>query len=53
MLHQIRANPGLLRQRVDEALDRIPKVFAQGAADARISAATGRMLETDGREAEA
>ncbi len=53
LLHQVGANPGQLRQRLDEALDRIPKVFAQGAPDARISGDTGRMLETAGREAEA
>jgi ATP-dependent Clp protease ATP-binding subunit ClpB len=54
LLHQAGADPGALRRRVDEAIDRLPKVFAQGSAgEARISAATGRLLDEAGREAEA
>ena len=55
LLHQAGANPGALRARVDEALDRLPKVFGggPGAADVRISPATGRLLDGAGREAEA
>ncbi len=54
LLHQLNVAPKTVRDRVDEALDRIPKVFAQGAAaEARISPATGRMLDAAGREAEA
>ncbi len=54
LLHEAGADPVRLRQRVDEALDRLPKVYAGGAAgEVRISPATGRLLEAAGREAEA
>jgi ATP-dependent Clp protease ATP-binding subunit ClpB len=54
LLHQAGADPGALRRRVDEALDRLPKVFAQGAApEARISPATGALLDAAAREAQA
>jgi ATP-dependent Clp protease ATP-binding subunit ClpB len=54
LLHQAGADPVRLRQRVDEALERLPKVYAGGAAgEVRISPATGRLLEAAGREAEA
>ena len=52
LLQQVGTNPGQLRQRVDAMLDRVPKVFAPGAPEARISAATGRLLEAAGKEAE-
>jgi ATP-dependent Clp protease ATP-binding subunit ClpB len=52
LLHHAGANPADLRRRVEEALDRLPKVYAQGA-EVRISAATGRVLEAAAREAEA
>ncbi|HEY7454147.1 MAG TPA: Clp protease N-terminal domain-containing protein, partial [Thermoleophilaceae bacterium] len=49
LLHQLNVAPKTVRDRVDEALDRIPKVFAQGAAaEVRISPATGRMLDAAG-----
>ena len=51
LLHQAGANPGVLRNRVDEALDRLPKVFAQGV-EVRISQATGKLLDAAAREAE-
>ena len=54
LLHQAGADPGALRRRVDEALGRVPKVFAQGAAaEARISSATAALLDAATREAEA
>ena len=38
LLHQIGVTPKTVRDQVDQALDRIPKVYAQGqAADVRIS----------------
>jgi ATP-dependent Clp protease ATP-binding subunit ClpB len=53
LLHQLNVAPRTVRDRVDEALERLPKVFAQGnVAEARISPATGRLLEAAGREAE-
>ncbi len=52
LLHHLGANPGQLRNRVAEALDRIPRVFAEGG-EVRISPATGRVLEAAATEAEA
>ena len=52
LLHHVGANPAQLRSRVDEALDRMPKVYAQGV-DVRISPATAKLLETAATEAEA
>ena len=53
VLQHLGVNPGQLRTRVDKALDAMPKVFAEGAGEVRISPATGRLLETAGAEAEA
>ena len=52
VLHAAGANPGQLRSRVADALDRMPKVYTHGD-EVRISATTGRVLETAAREAEA
>ena len=53
LLHQIGVTPKTVRDQVDQALDRIPKVYAQGqAADVRISPAAGAVLDQAGREAE-
>ncbi|MGZ8651728.1 MAG: ATP-dependent chaperone ClpB [Actinomycetota bacterium] len=53
LLHQIAVTPKTVRDQVDQALDRIPKVYAQGrAADVRISPTTGRVLDKAGQEAE-
>ncbi len=52
VLQHLGVNPGQLRGRVEDALGRIPKVFAEGAAEVRISPATGRLLEAAGAEAE-
>ncbi|MDP9330954.1 MAG: ATP-dependent chaperone ClpB [Actinomycetota bacterium] len=55
LLHQAGADPVALRNRVEEAMDRLPKVFAggQAATDVRISPATGRLLEAAAKEAAA
>jgi ATP-dependent Clp protease ATP-binding subunit ClpB len=53
LLHQIGVTPKTVRDQVEQALDRIPKVYAQGqAADVRISPTTGAVLDQAGREAE-
>jgi ATP-dependent Clp protease ATP-binding subunit ClpB len=44
LLHRLGMSPRALRDQVDEALDRIPKVYAQGA-EVRVSPATGNLLE--------
>ncbi|MGZ6544358.1 MAG: ATP-dependent chaperone ClpB [Actinomycetota bacterium] len=54
LLHHVGVTPKTVRDQVDAALDRIPKVFAQGqAAEARISPTTGKLLEAAAGEAEA
>jgi ATP-dependent Clp protease ATP-binding subunit ClpB len=52
LLHHVGANPAQLRAKVDEALDAMPKVYAQGV-EVRISPATGKLLEAAGAEADA
>jgi len=52
LLHHVGANPAKLRATVDEALDAMPKVYAQGV-EVRISPATAKLLEAAGTEAEA
>jgi ATP-dependent Clp protease ATP-binding subunit ClpB len=52
LLHHVGANPAQLRAKVDEALDAMPKVYAQGV-DVRISPTTAKVLEAAGSEAEA
>jgi ATP-dependent Clp protease ATP-binding subunit ClpB len=52
LLQHAGANPGQLRQRADEALDRLPKVYGSGVADVRVSPATGRLLDAAAEEAE-
>jgi ATP-dependent Clp protease ATP-binding subunit ClpB len=44
LLHRLGMSPRALRDQVDEALDRIPKVYAE-AAEVRVSPATGMLLE--------
>ncbi len=54
LLHHVGVTPKTVRDQVDQALDRIPKVYAQGpAAEVRISPVTGKLLEAAGGEAEA
>jgi len=52
LLHHVGTNPAQLRAEVDEALDAMPKVYAQGV-EVRISPATAKLLEAGGSEAEA
>jgi len=52
LVHHVGANPAQLRANVDEALDAMPKVYAQGV-EIRISPATAKVLEAAGSEAEA
>jgi ATP-dependent Clp protease ATP-binding subunit ClpB len=52
LLHHVGANPAKMRTTVDEALDAMPKVYAQGV-EVRISPATAKLLEAAGAEAEA
>ncbi len=44
LLHRLGTSPRTLRDGVDQALDRLPKVYAQGD-EVRLSPATGAMLE--------
>ena len=53
LLHHVGANPAQLRARVEAALDALPKVYTGATAEARISPATARLLETAATEAEA
>jgi ATP-dependent Clp protease ATP-binding subunit ClpB len=53
LLHQMGVAPKPLRDAVDAALDRLPKVYAPGAAEVRISPALGTALDGAFREAEA
>jgi ATP-dependent Clp protease ATP-binding subunit ClpB len=53
LLHQLGVSPRPLRDRVDEALEALPKVFAQGAAQVGLSPATLAVLDRAFREAEA
>jgi ATP-dependent Clp protease ATP-binding subunit ClpB len=52
LLHHLGVAPKPLRDRVDAALDRVPKVYAPGT-EIRISPATGVALDAAFREAEA
>jgi len=51
LLHQVGVAPKPLRDRVDTALDRLPKVYAPGAQDVRIAPATATVLDAAFREA--
>src|SRR5205807_488145 len=51
LLHAIGVSPRTVRDQVDAAFDRLPKVYAQGA-QVGLSAATGAMLDRALREAE-
>jgi ATP-dependent Clp protease ATP-binding subunit ClpB len=50
--HALGVQPKMIRDRADEALDRMPKVYAQGV-EPRFSPAATRMLTAAGDEAEA
>jgi ATP-dependent Clp protease ATP-binding subunit ClpB len=51
LLHQLGVVPKQLRDRVDELLDRKPKVYAEGV-QVGLAPSTARVLEAAGREAE-
>ena len=53
LLHSLGVPPKPLRDRVDAALDRLPKVYVQGARDVRVGPALAAVLDTAFREAEA
>ena len=53
LLHSLGVPPKPLRDRVDAALDRLPKVYVQGARDVRVGPALAVVLDTAFREAEA
>ena len=52
LLHQLGANPSAIRSKIEEALGRIPKVYAGATNDPRLSSASSRLLESAGTEAE-
>jgi ATP-dependent Clp protease ATP-binding subunit ClpB len=52
LLHHLGVAPKPLRDRVDAALDRLPKVYAQ-AAEVRVGPALGKAIDAAFREAEA
>ncbi|HEX7464828.1 MAG TPA: ATP-dependent chaperone ClpB, partial [Actinomycetota bacterium] len=51
LLHKLGVSPRTLRDAVDAALDRIPKVYAQGVSEVRLSPATAAMLDRASAEA--
>src|SRR5207245_3710872 len=52
LLHRLGVSPRTVRDQVDAALDRIPKVYAQGASQVGLSNATASMLHPAFRAAE-
>jgi ATP-dependent Clp protease ATP-binding subunit ClpB len=52
LLHHLGVTPKTVRDRADEALDRIPRVYAQGV-EVRFSPASQRLLQAAGAEADA
>src|SRR6184192_3073113 len=53
LLHRLGVSPRPVRDQVDAALDRVPKVYAQGPSQVGLSNATAAMLDRAFREAEA
>ncbi|MEX0985716.1 MAG: ATP-dependent chaperone ClpB [Actinomycetota bacterium] len=51
LLHHLGVQPKQLRDRAEEALDRLPKVFAGGQADVRFTPQTSRLLAAAAQEA--
>src|SRR5205823_6442508 len=51
LLDKAGVTPATIRDRVDEALDKLPQVFTQGG-DVRVGQSVSRVLATAGREAE-
>ena len=52
LLQQLGVQPRQLRDRVDAALERLPKVYAGGQVEPRFAASTSRLLAAAGNEAE-
>src|SRR5437867_12436937 len=52
LLQQLGVHPKTLRDRVEGALDRFPKVFAGGRVEPRFSPAVSHVLEKAGAEAD-
>jgi ATP-dependent Clp protease ATP-binding subunit ClpB len=52
LLQQLDVQPKALRDRVGEALDRIPKVFAGGQVEPRFGAGVSKLLQAAGAEAD-
>src|SRR6476620_4128453 len=52
LLQRLRVQPKELRDRVGEALDRIPKVFAGGQVEPRFGAGVSKLLRSAGAEAD-
>src|SRR5438309_4423326 len=52
LLQQLGVQPKALRDRVGEALDRIPKVFAGGQVEPRFGAGVSKLLQAAGAEAD-
>src|SRR5207248_11217747 len=52
LLHRLGVSPRTVRDQVDAALDRIPKVYAQGQSEVGVSPATASVLERAFAEAE-
>jgi ATP-dependent Clp protease ATP-binding subunit ClpB len=53
LLHRLGTSPRTLRDGVDALLERVPKVYAQGVNEVRLSPATAALLERAFAEAEA
>src|SRR5438874_6310688 len=53
LFHRLGVSPRTVRDEVDAALDRIPKVYAQGVSQVGLSNATAAMLDRAFHEAEA
>jgi ATP-dependent Clp protease ATP-binding subunit ClpB len=45
LLHRLGVSPRMARDRVEDALDRIPKVYAQSSTDIYLSPATGKVMD--------
>jgi ATP-dependent Clp protease ATP-binding subunit ClpB len=53
LLHRLGVSPRTVRDQVEAALDRVPKVYAQGGPQVGLSQATGAMLDRAFAEAQA
>ncbi len=53
LLHRLGVSPRTLRDRVDAVLDRLPRVYAHGVSEVRLSPATAAMLDRAFAQAQA